>query len=422
MGVVKRAVNGHNLLAAVAAVAVAALLRRCEGGDGVMKAKVNVTAACIFPAIFNFGDSNSDTGTNAACFYRSVSPNGITYFNKPSGRACDGLLLVDFYDMHEQCNLTLFLSNKFYLNLGHIELAAMELSLPFLHPYLDPIGPNFRGGANFASGGSTIRPQNKSFTQGGASPFSLNFQSYQFMELKQRSNDSINEGYWFAGMLPRMDDFANALYTIDIGQNDLAAAFSSMTNDQVRDTIPDILAGLSLAVENLYWQGARSFWIHNTGPIGCLPFSVIFKPAVDGEVDEVGCIQSHNEVAQEFNHKLKQLVSKLRKELPLAALTYVDVYSAKYALISQATNLGFVDPFKICCGHATMDYIVGCGNEKMVNGTKIQGTSCSDPLTYISWDGVHYTHRANEMIARQVIDGSLSDPQIPLSAACNRVG
>ncbi|XP_031480990.1 GDSL esterase/lipase At5g14450-like isoform X2 [Nymphaea colorata] len=387
MGVVMVAV-------AVAVVAVAALLQRCEGGwggDGVMKAKVNVTAACSFPAMFNFGDSNSDTGTNAACFYRSVSPNGITYFNKPSGRACDGLLLVDFY--------------------------AMELSLPFLHPYLDSIGPNFRGGANFASGGSTIRPQNKSFTQGGASPFSLDFQSYQFMELKQRSNDSINEG-----MLPRMDDFTNALYTIDIGQNDLAAAFSSMTNDQVRDTIPDILAGLSLVVENLYWQGARSFWIHNTGPIGCLPYSVIFKPAEDGEIDEVGCIQSHNEVAQEFNHKLKQLVSKLRKELPLAALTYVDIYSAKYALISQATNLGFVDPFKICCGHATMDYIVGCGNEKMVNGTKIQGTSCSDPLTYISWDGVHYTHRANEMIARQVIDGSLSDPQIPLSAACNRVG
>lgn len=70
----------------------------------------------------------------------------------------------------------------------------MELGLPYLHPYLDSIGPNFRGGANFATGGSTIRPQNKSFTHGGASPFSLDFQFYQFTGLKQRSNESINEG------------------------------------------------------------------------------------------------------------------------------------------------------------------------------------------------------------------------------------
>lgn len=50
-------------------------------------------------------------------------------------------------------------------------------------------------------------------------------------------------------MLPRMDDFQNALYTVDIGQNDLAAAFSTMTNDDARKTIPDILAGLSFVVE-----------------------------------------------------------------------------------------------------------------------------------------------------------------------------
>ncbi|CAN6447311.1 unnamed protein product [Victoria cruziana] len=400
MGVVRRLAYFPRLIVttAVVAVAAAALLQSCEGGtggDGGTKTKTNITA-CGFPAIFNFGDSNSDTGAISACFWRTISPNGVTYFHKPNGRACDGLLLVDFY--------------------------AMELGLPYLHPYLASIGPNFRGGANFATGGSTIRPQNKSFTQGGASPFSLDFQFYQFTELKQRSNESINEGSWFSGMLPRMDDFQNALYTVDIGQNDLAAAFSTMTNDEARKTIPDILAGLSFVVENLYWQGARSFWIHNTGPIGCLPYSVIFKPAVDGELDEVGCIQSHNEVAQEFNRKLKEVVSKFRKEFPLAAFTYVDIYSAKYALISQANSLGFVDPFKFCCGHATMDYIVGCGNEKMVNGTKIQGTSCGDPLTYISWDGVHYTHRANELIAKQVISGSLSEPSIPLSAACNRIG
>jgi hypothetical protein len=51
---------------------------------------------CDFPAIFNFGDSNSDTGGKSAAFDRLLSPNGDTFFGKPSGRYCDGQVLVDF--------------------------------------------------------------------------------------------------------------------------------------------------------------------------------------------------------------------------------------------------------------------------------------------------------------------------------------
>jgi hypothetical protein len=50
-----------------------------------------------FPAIFNFGDSNSDTGGLAAGFAFPVGPpNGQTYFLKPSGRFSDGRLIIDF--------------------------------------------------------------------------------------------------------------------------------------------------------------------------------------------------------------------------------------------------------------------------------------------------------------------------------------
>ncbi|KAJ7965568.1 GDSL esterase/lipase [Quillaja saponaria] len=43
----------------------------------------------------------------------------------------------------------------------------------------------------------------------------------------------------------------------------------------------------------------------------------------------------YNEVAQYFNLKLKEAIVQLRKDLPLAAITYVDVYSAKYSLASN---------------------------------------------------------------------------------------
>jgi len=50
--------------------------------------------------------------------------------------------------------------------------------------------------------------------------------------------------------------------------------------------------------------------------------------------------QTSNEIAQEFNSQLKVLTSQLRTNLPLAKFTYVDVYKAKYELISNARKLG----------------------------------------------------------------------------------
>lgn len=50
-----------------------------------------------YEAIFNFGDSISDTG-NQASFYTppSNSSYGSTYFKQPSGRFSDGRLIIDF--------------------------------------------------------------------------------------------------------------------------------------------------------------------------------------------------------------------------------------------------------------------------------------------------------------------------------------
>lgn len=54
---------------------------------------------CNFPAIFNFGDSNSDTGGFSAAFGQVPPPNGVTFFHTPSGRYSDGRLLIDFIGM-----------------------------------------------------------------------------------------------------------------------------------------------------------------------------------------------------------------------------------------------------------------------------------------------------------------------------------
>ncbi|KAE8688339.1 putative Enhancer of rudimentary protein [Hibiscus syriacus] len=104
------------------------------------------SSACEFPAIYNFGDSNSDPRSFSATFGRVRRP---------------------------------------YAN---------ELKLPFLSSYLDAIDSNFRHGANFASSGSTIQPADGKLVNVGFSPLSLDIQLLQFQQLKQRTKELYDQG------------------------------------------------------------------------------------------------------------------------------------------------------------------------------------------------------------------------------------
>ncbi|KAK7301369.1 hypothetical protein RJT34_12232 [Clitoria ternatea] len=342
------------------------------------------TKDCYFPAIFNFGASNADTGGFAAAFQAPPSPNGQTFFHRPSGRLCDGRLIIDFM--------------------------GQSIALPLLNPYLDSLGTNFTHGANFATVASTIIPQRSVVPLGVFSPFSLGVQVTQF------------RGGVFATLIPKEEYFHTALYTFDIGQNDLTAGFlGNATLQQVNASVPNIINNFTENVKNIYNLGARSFWIYNTGPIGCLPLILANFPSA--EKDSYGCAKQYNAVAQNFNQKLKEALAQLRVNLALAAITYVDVYSAKYILFSNPEKYGFEHPHVACCGYGG-DYNynnnVGCGGTIKVNGTEIFVGSCENPSVRVIWDGIHYTEAANKVVFDKISTGKFSDPPIPLNMACYR--
>lgn len=53
----------------------------------------------------------------------------------------------------------------------------------------------------------------------------------------------------FEHLLPRKEYFSQALYTFDIGQNDLTTGLKlNMTTDQIKAYIPDVLDQLSNAI------------------------------------------------------------------------------------------------------------------------------------------------------------------------------
>ncbi|KAH7532435.1 hypothetical protein FEM48_Zijuj04G0019500 [Ziziphus jujuba var. spinosa] len=330
---------------------------------------------CSFPAIYNFGDSNSDTGGISAAFLPIQAPY------------------------------------------------AEHLKLPYLSAYLNSLGANYRHGANFATGGSTIRKPNETIYEYGISPFYLDMQISQFDQFKARTNDLYQEAKKPSDRinLPRPEEFSKALYTFDIGQNDLSVGFRKLSLDQLRAALPDIINQLASAVQHLYNEGGRTFWIHNTGPFGCLPVQrfYILNPE-PGLVDQYGCIKAQNEMAVEFNRQLKERIIKLRAELPKAAITYVDVYAAKYGLISNAKKEGFSEPLKVCCGYHVNYTHVWCGTKLIINGSEVYGPSCSNPSSYISWDGVHYSQAASQWVANHILNGALTDPPTPITQACHR--
>ncbi|KAL0807111.1 hypothetical protein Bca101_099603 [Brassica carinata] len=273
------------------------------------------SAQCHFPAIFNFGDSNSDTGGLSSAFGQAGPPHGSSFFGSPAGRYCDGRLVIDFI--------------------------AESLGLPYLSAFLDSVGSNFSHGANFATAGSPIIALNSTLRQSGGV---------------------------YTTMLPEADSFSQALYTFDIGQNDLTAAyFANKTVEQIGTTdVPEIISQ--------------------------------FKNAVT------------------FNDALKQAVIEVRASLSEAGITYVDVYSAKHELFVHAQGHGFKRSLVACCGHGgkyNYNKNIGCGKKVTVKGKEIYiGKPCDEPDKAVIWDGVHFTQAANKFIFDKIAAG--------LSMACHR--
>jgi len=93
---------GYGFLAVappVEAAAVAVAAHAGAGRDDPPPARPSSSSVIIF----NFGDSNSDTGGMAAVNGMNLNlPEGRTFFRRPTGRLSDGRLVIDFLGEHHQ--------------------------------------------------------------------------------------------------------------------------------------------------------------------------------------------------------------------------------------------------------------------------------------------------------------------------------
>ncbi|KAK4748845.1 hypothetical protein SAY87_015431 [Trapa incisa] len=310
------------------------------------------------------------------------------------------------------------------------------------HAILEPLlgfhrGSYFPERLHFAAAGSTVLPA----TVNAVSPFSFRIQVDQCLHFKARVLRLLAKGIPFSVLMPfafktasldfmpsfcypagkkfdkyipREDFFAKGLYMFDIGQNDIASGLYSKSFDQVVASIPAILVEFETGLKSLYDQGARNVWIHNTGPVGCLPQNLARFGTDPSKLDEMGCLSNHNQAAKLYNLQLHALAIKLRGQYPDANITYVDIFSVKSNLIANYSRYGFEQPLMACCGYGgpplNYDASISCGQTKIMNGTSVTVKACDDSTEYVIWDGIHYTEAANEFVSSQILTGRFSDP------------
>ncbi|OMO85074.1 Lipase, GDSL [Corchorus olitorius] len=275
----------------------------------------NILSTCKFDAIYQLGDSISDTGNYIqmypSCSYASL-PYGVT-LNKATGRCSNGLLIIDYL--------------------------AQSAEIPLLDAYLNKNGA-FDHGVNFAVAGAYALP-----TQDPQ----INFLSQQVDWMVSYFNTTCR---YDKDCLKKNE---RALFVIgEIGGNDYNFAFwRRKTLDEVKAMVPKVVEAIKYAVRRAIEYGATRIIVPGNFPIGCFTVFVTKYPINDTNAyDELHCLKYFNNFAIYQNDLLQKAIEELKEEYPNVIIVYGDYYNAFLWLFSKANMLGF-DPTslqKACCG------------------------------------------------------------------------
>ncbi|KAJ9131196.1 hypothetical protein P3X46_035281 [Hevea brasiliensis] len=332
----------------------------------------HILKACEFEAIYNLGDSISDTGNliqedPASVFSRF--PYGQNLYGNPTGRCSNGLLIIDFI--------------------------AKSAGVPLLNAYLT--NSTKTHGVNFAVAGSTALPVEVLAEKGVISPVTnssltvqLNWMHTHFNTTCHKSKDCVEK-------------HRKSLFMVgEIGGNDYNYAFfQGKTIDDLKTMVPDVVKAIKDAVVRVIGFGATRIIVPGNFPIGCMPIYLTgFHSNDSNAYDEFHCLKELNNFSMYHNEQLQQAIKELQEDHSNVTIVYGDYYNAYKWILWKAALLGF-DPKslqKACCGSGgDYDFSLAtmCGAPNV--------PVCPKPGERISWDGVHSTEKAYFFMAGWLI-------------------
>ncbi|XP_028787653.1 GDSL esterase/lipase At5g45910-like [Neltuma alba] len=340
-----------------------------------------------YEAIFNFGDSLSDTGnflSSGALAFPVIGkfPYGETFFRHATGRCSDGRLIVDFI--------------------------AEAYGLPYLTPYLKlRKGQDGHHGVNFAVAGATALDADFFYKRGLGKILwthdSLSVQLDWFKKIKRSLCTTRQDCDRY---------LKRSLFLVgEIGGNDYNyAAFAGGNINQLLATVPAVVGAITNVTSELIAEGAVELVVPGNLPVGCSPlYMTLFMSQNNEDFDKNGCLKNFNAFAQFHNKQLNLALDTLRKKNPQVRIIYADYYGAAKRFIHKPQHFGFTGEtlLRACCGGGgpfNFNNSARCGH--------IGSKACTDPSIYANWDGIHLTEAAYRHIATALIEGRFSHPPL----------
>ncbi|KAH7574846.1 hypothetical protein JRO89_XS02G0012600 [Xanthoceras sorbifolium] len=341
--------------------------------------------AAKVPAIFIFGDSTADVGTNnflpGSKFRANIPFNGIDFpGGKATGRFSNGLNSADL--------LAMLLVNKIS-------------PPPFLSVDIASVvkKKSFRG-LNFASGGSgllDITGQTMLTLMKFGTPKEPNHDSLQSKQKNVISlGEQIQQFHTVHGNLTKTKGLtgtknllSKSLFFISTASNDIFSYYHSGS------TIPkeDFISSLGLAYEKylraLLDLGARKFGIISVPPIGCCPSQRVYNATG-------GCLEELNGHARAFHATIGALMNKLSSEYKDMKYSVGNTYEMTINVIENAALLNFTEVARACCGAGKLNAEAFCQPKAIL---------CSDRNVYLFWDLFHPTQTAAQLAAATLYGG-----------------
>lgn len=170
----------------------------------------------------------------------------------------------------------------------------------------------------------------------------------------------------------------DTLVAIEIGANDVRDALAAGDPS----IITDALLQISLAINNLYVNGARNFLIMNVPDIGKTPAILILNNLLYPGTDYL--IDLANQLTLAFNLGLEQIQSDMN-QLSGNHVKILDVYSKFNNVVANPGDYGFVNVTDACVTPNQPPF------------------KCEKPDSYVFWDGIHPTKTLHAIVAQQAI-------------------
>ncbi|KAG5069847.1 hypothetical protein AAZX31_01G168500 [Glycine max] len=326
-------------------------------------------------ASFIFGDSLVDAGNNnylSTLSKADVPPNGIDFKasgGNPTGRFTNGRTISDI--------------------VGE-ELGQANYAVPYLAP--NTSGKTILNGVNYASGGGGILNATGSlFVNRLGMDIQINYFNITRKQIDKLLGKSEAREYIMK----------KSLFSIIVGSNDflnnylLPFVSSGVRASQNPDAfVDDMINYFRIQLYRLYQLDARKFVISNVGPVGCIPYQRIIN-----ELNDEDCVDLANELATQYNSRLKDLVAELNDNLPGATFVLANVYDLVSELIVNYHKYGFTTASRGCCGIGSGGQVAG------IIPCVPTSSLCSDRNKHVFWDQYHPSEAANIILAKQLING-----------------